>query len=85
MRSSRSWLLRCMISTELRVLSSDRIIKIITRGAVHGERKRALNIFYFGPPAAPLELFLKGAERGPQNDNTQIERMGIKTMCNLMP
>ena len=58
---------------------------IITRGAAYGERKRAWKIFYFGPPAAPLELFLKGAERGPQNDNTQIERMGFKTMCNLIP
>ena len=37
------------------------------------------------PPAAPLELFFKGAKRGPQNDYTQIERMGIETMCSLMP
>ena len=40
------------------------------------------------PPSAPrppLELFFEEAKRGPQNDYTWIEKMGIKTMCSLMP
>ena len=41
--------------------------------------------FFIPAPCGPLELFFKGAERKPQNDNTQIERMGIKTMCSLTP
>ena len=37
------------------------------------------------PRPPPRNCFLKGPKGGPQNDNTQIERMGIKTMCSLMP
>ena len=37
------------------------------------------------PLLAPLELFFKGAKRGPQNDYTRVERMGMKIMCSLMP